>query len=484
MTPLDRRAFLRRAAGAAGLAAVPFSVSGLVAACTEPRAMDGSGGAGEGLRKAGIGEGGYGDLVRDTGVMRLPEGFRLRTFGAVGDPMSDGNPTPIALDGMAAFAAGGGTVRLLRNHEDRNGPTGRTLAAPNAYDPAAGGGVVTLEVDGGRRLSRDFVSLNGTTVNCAGGPTPWGSWLSCEETVVGRSEGYGRRHGYVFEVPASAEGPVEAEPLRAMGRFSHEAVAVDPSTGVVYETEDNDHPPGSGFYRFLPAAPGDLRRGGRLQMARIRGEANLELFRGADAGLSVGDAFEVAWVDIDGPDPDPDDRMNLDDRLQAVFRQGHDRGAAVFDRLEGCWYGEGSVFFHDTSGGAAGLGQVWQYVPSPREGEAGESSEPGRLVLVFESPGAEVLDGPDNITVSPRGGIVICEDGGGTQYLRGLTPEGRIFDLAANTLNDYELAGATFSPDGRTLYVNIQGPTSGRPEDAAGEGRTVALWGPWERGAL
>ena len=130
------------------------------------------------------------------------------------------------------------------------------------------------------------------------------------------------------------------------------------------------------------------------------------------------------------------------------------------------------------------MGQVWQYLPGPREGGAGEASEPGRFVLVFESPGADVLDSPDNITVSPRGGIVMCEDGSGTEYLRGLTPDGRIFDLAANTLNEYELAGATFSPDGETLFVNIQGPTSGTPEEGAGEGRTLALWGPWDRGAL
>lgn len=480
MSPLDRRAFLRRAAGAAGLAAVPASLGGLVAACTDPR----DAGAASGLEKAGLGEGGYGELVVETGVLRLPAGFRLRSFGAIGDPMSDGNPTPIALDGMAAFPTGRGTIRLLRNHEDRNGPTGRTIAGPNPYDPAGGGGVVTLEVDADRRLMRDFVSLNGTTVNCAGGPTPWGSWLSCEETVVGRSEGYERRHGFVFEVPATAEGPVEPVPLRAMGRFSHEAVAVDPDSGVVYLTEDHGHPPGSGFYRFLPEAPGDLRRGGRLQMARVRGRPDLEPFRGADAGISVGDAFEVDWVDIREPEPDPGDRMDEDDRLAAVLRQGLEKGAAVFDRLEGCWFGEGSVFFHDTSGGAAGLGQVWQYLPSPDEGDVGESDVPGGLVLVFESPGSEFLDGPDNVTVSPRGGIVICEDGGGVQHLRGLTPDGRIFDLAANTLNDDELAGATFGPDGRTLFVNIQGPTSGTPEDGAGEGRTVAMWGPWAKGAL
>lgn len=482
MKEIDRRSFLRRTAGTVGLALIPSSLGGLVAASV-PCLPDATGRGGH--RRAGPGEGGYGELMDRNGVMALPEGFRLRSFGAIADPMSDGHPTPIALDGMAAFPGAGDTVRLLRNHEDRNGPSGRTIGRENAYDPAAGGGVVTLVVDAERRLVRDFVSLNGTTVNCAGGPTPWGSWLSCEETVVGRSEGFERSHGYVFEVPADAEGPVDPVPLVALGRFSHEAVSVDPATGILYLTEDNayvpgdESAPGSGFYRFVPVDPGNLRAGGRLEMARIRGHHGMEPFRGRELGLSVGDAFDVEWVEIQHPDPDPDDRLPESERITAVFRQGSRRGAAAFARLEGCWYGDGSVFFHDTEGGEARCGQVWQYVPGPGGGSG------GRLVLVFESPGTDVLDGPDNITVSPRGGIVICEDGEGhTQHLRGLTPEGRIFDFAANHLNGSELAGATFSPDGETLFVNVQGPTHGTPESAPGEGRTVAIWGPWERGAL
>lgn len=486
MDEMDRRRFLRRAAGTVGLALVPPSLGGLVLAsggCGPRESGSEEGGTGAGQ---GAAAGGYGDPVDRTGIMALPRDFEMRDFGAIGDPMSDGNPTPVALDGMAAFAGTGGTVRLLRNHEDRNGPVGRPIAAENAYDPAAGGGVVTLVVGPDRTLLRDFVSLNGTAVNCAGGPTPWGSWLSCEETVVGRSEGYERRHGFVFEVPASARGPVEPRPLVEMGRFSHEAVAVDPATGILYLTEDNAYEPGdpsapgSGFYRFLPARPGALGAGGELQMARVRGHPELEIFRGREIGLSVGDVFEVDWVDVPHPEPDPGDELSEDERLAAVFRQGRREGAVAFARLEGCWYGDGSVFFHDTEGGAERCGQVWQYVPDGRGRDAG-----GRLVLVFESPGRDVLDGPDNITVSPRGGLVICEDGDGSvQHLRGLTRDGEIFDFGANVLNGSELAGATFGPDGRTLYVNIQGPTSGTPEDAPGEGRTVAVWGPWERGAL
>ena len=95
-----------------------------------------------------------------------------------------------------------------------------------------------------------------------------------------------------------------------------------------------------------------------------------------------------------------------------------------------------------------------------------------------------MLDAPDNITVSPRGGIVICEDGGGQQYLRGLTQRGEIFDFALNTVNDREFAGATFSPDGETLFVNSQGDTSGPGRPEIEPGMTFAIWGPWEEGAL
>lgn len=475
MVPLDRRTFLRRLAGAAGGTLAPGALVGLVAACT-------SAGSGElrGLpvERARIGEGGYGPLEPTGGPLRLPPGFRASTVSAVGDPMSGGRPTPIAPDGMAAFpGSASGAVRLVRNHEDRNGPADPIGVRP--YDPVAGGGCVSLEVDGDGRLVRDGVSLSGTAVNCAGGPTPWGSWLTCEETVAGRSEGFRETHGWVFEVPADRDEPVDPVPLTAMGRFRHEAVAVDPETGIVYQTEDHLHPPGSGFYRFLPDVPGELAAGGRLEMARIPGEPRAELFRGSAVGIRVGDSFAVDWVPVEVADPDPDDDLSEGERSAAVFLQGHERGAAVFARLEGCWYGPEGVHFHDTVGGAAGEGHVWRYEPERLSDEPHPT-----LTLVFESPGSDVLARPDNITVSPRGGLVLCEDAAGVPRLRGLTPDGRIFDLAANDLNESEFAGATFSPDGATLFVNIQGPTRGTPETAAGEGRTLAIRGPWERGAL
>jgi secreted PhoX family phosphatase len=467
----SRRSFLRQAAG---LGLISTSVAGLVSAC-DRSAPDASGdrapdtpsanassAESESAARDGRG-GGYGSLVSTDGPADLPRGFQARTFGAIGSEMSDGNLTPIALDGMAAFAASGSSVRLVRNHENRNGPT-EPLTTENAYDPAGGGGVVTLEVGPDRTLESDFVSLSGTIVNCAGGPTPWGSWLSCEENTSGPQSGYEKPHGYVFEVPSSHDGPVEPVPIKPMGRFRHEAVAVDPATGIVYLTEDG----ASGFYRYLPndtsGQVGSLHKGGTLQMLKVEGQPQIELFD----GQSIGQTYDITWVDIDEPNPDEAEQNSI-----AVFLQGWEKGGARFDRLEGCWQGDGNIFFHDTSGGDAEVGQVWQYVPAQK-----------KLVLVFESPGKDVLDSPDNLTVSPSDGIVMCEDGGGTDYIRGLTPGGEVFNIAKNTLNGREWAGATFSPDGRTLFANIQGPTGGTPQGGAGDGMTLAIWGPWRRGAL
>ena len=308
---------------------------------------------------------------------------------------------------------------------------------------------------------RDFVSLNGTIVNCAGGPTPWGTWLTCEESTESVASGWTQDHGYIFEVPASAEGPVTPVPLKAMGRFIHEAVAVDPATGIVYETEDRQI---AGFYRFIPLQRGVLAAGGKLQMLAVDGRPNYDT---AD-GQQMGETLPVSWVDIDAPDP-----RGVWGDTAAVFAQGFTKGGARFSRLEGCWWGDGGVFFHATNGGDAKVGQVWFYKPT--------SANAGALTLVFESPSREVLDFPDNLTVSPRGGIVMCEDGASAPFIRGLTRDGRIFDFARNILNETEFAGACFSPDGRTLFLNIMGSTT----DAGPErGVTVAIRGPWEDGAL
>ena len=458
--PSTRRHFLGSST-AAGLGLLTPSLRGLVA-----RLVGDDGGLR--VRHAAPGEGGYGPLVRAGPELDLPEGFRYWILSEHRQPMADGRPTPTAFDGMAAFPMPNGNIRLVRNHENRDTPDRSTLKGDPAlgYDSRAGGGTTSLEVhvgaDGTPRLVRDFLSLSGTYINCAGGPTPWGSWLSCEETVAGPGEGFLRPHGYVFEVPASAESEVEAVPLPALGRFVHEAVAVDPRDGVLYLTEDQGY---AGFYRFIPDRAGNLRAGGRLQMLRVIGRPQYN----TTTGQEIGATLRCDWVPIDDPDPTPSSARETN----LVYRQGFEQGAARFIRLEGCWPGDGGIFFHATSGGDAQVGQVWHYRTT--------GDDLGELVLVFESPSTEVLDYPDNLTVSPRGGVVICEDGGGDQYLRGLTPTGEIFDFARNTMNRSEFCGACFAPDGATLFVNVQGSTS---DAGRVRGATFAIRGPWARGAL
>jgi uncharacterized protein len=461
-TGIDRRSFLRSAA-ASGLFLAPSLVG--LAACADPT----SPGHGLGLRTAKRGQGGYGDLSpsKDVdGIISLPEGFRAKLLSTSGTPIAGSGVVPNAFDGMGAFATGSSLVRLVRNHELRDVPSaGAAAFGTNPYDAAGPGGTTTLEVrvqpNGAAELMRQFPSLTGTFTNCAGGVTPWGSWLSCEETVAGTAAGWEANHGYVFEVPSAAESPVPPVPLRAMGRFEHEAVAVDPATGYVYQTEDRTP---SGFYRFRPSVPGQLAQGGVLEILAIVGADGYNTMTGQE----VGARFRTRWVTIDQPDSDA---ASLPSGF--VFNQGLAKGGAQFARLEGCWYGDESIFFDATSGGDAGAGQIWQYIPS-RE----------LLVLVFESPGSEVLNSPDNICVSPRGGIVICEDGSGTNYVRGLTRSGEIFDFVRNNLNDSEWAGACFSPQGRTLFVNIQGNTRPLSQPSGVQGMTFAIWGPWEAGAL
>ena len=429
-------------------------------------------------------------------ILALPHGFHYRAFSIIGGMLSDGNPVPVNHDGMAAFAhpTDAAVVRLIRNQEDCGAPGMGSVQGPpeTRYDPLGRGGTVTLDYDERRhRLVQDYVSLNGTIVNCAGG-IGLGSeaWLTCEETTSGTPT-WGEPHGYVFSVPLDAErGELPtAEPIKPMGRFSHEALAVDQDTGVVYLTEDAGSGVGSGFYRYLPHDPSNLYAGGLLQMLGIAGQPQYDTREGQTQGL----VRPVAWFDI--LDPDPVAAGNTSPTR--TFNQGFDQGGAKFNRLEGCWWEGGHVFFVATSGGDVkngdvnadgfreGYGQIWQYAPQEPSG--------GHLRLLFESPGQAVLDSPDNLTVTPRGGLLLCEDdAGGTDNdmhplapglvnpnrLIGISPAGDAFEFAVNRLNTAEFAGGCFSPSGRTMFVNIFGNGS------ACSGMTLAITGPWKAGPL
>ncbi len=425
---------------------------------------------------------GYGPLKPDPNkIFDLPEGFSYRVISQAGETMDDGLLVPHKADGMACFPLRGAQVALVRNHELKHtdldhGPLGigRHLAdrldrskayAVDADGLPLPGGTTTMVYDlKARRLVSQHLSLIGTTVNCAGGPTPWGSWLSCEESILTPGPGTNRSHGWVFEVPSRARGLVAARPLTAMGRFQHEAAAVDPDTGVVYLTEDSFDSKGL-FYRFLPNDRRDMTKGGRLQALGLR-EApkggDVRNFKGDPVFWTPGESKAVAWIDLEG----------IDNPTGDLRFRGHAAGAAFVGRGEGVFHSETGVYFTCTSSGPAGHGQILRYRPSPYEGQAGEADEPGRLELFVEPSESRVLDFADNITVSPWGHIIACEDRYSAtlrNHLKGVTPDGRVYTLGRNVYRDNaELAGACFSPDGGTLFVNIYWP-----------GVTLAINGPW-----
>lgn len=401
-------------------------------------------------------------------LLELPDGFQYNVLSRPFQRMSDGHLTPLHPDGMAAFEIRGG-IRLVRNHEISS-PSGRIAPAAPYYDAVAPGGCTTLVVDPATRtLVRDFVSLNGTLFNCAGGATPWRTWISCEEQTSGASQGFTRPHGYCFEVDPGSDSAGPPQPIAAMGRFAHEAVAVDPVSGAVYMTEDA---PEAAFYRFLPDLAANLHGGGRLQALAVDGDP----FWSGD-GETPGSARPVVWIDLDPRDEDPSASAG-----GLLFAQARRKGAARFQRLEGAAHSEGAVHFVSTSGGRAGIGQVWRYspfdVPRGRRHRVARSSHAeGSLTLLYESADASSLRFPDNVCVSPRGSLLLCEDApAGRQAIRGLTREGATFTFARNVIpqsDEGEFAGATFSPDGNTLFVNVQRP-----------GFTFAIWGDWKRGPL
>jgi secreted PhoX family phosphatase len=483
MPELNRRNFLRAAAVTGGLAAAgPFE--GLLArsAAAEPGTHDG-----------------YGPLLtgnpdlRD-GVVRLllPEGFEYRSFSWAGDPLVGGGVVPGRQDGMAAFRDERGRNRLVRNHElNGNAPAG-ALPHCEPYDSAALGGTTTVQVSRRGTEVQTWVSCSGTQNNCSGGKMPWGSWVTAEETVNGPDVGpdftgksnaaLTKPHGFIYEVPAwqNAENVRKREPVTHAGRFSHESVAFDDREGRLYETEDNFAFP-SGFYRYTPPADARHERkihdGGKLHMLKVKGVHNADLSQ----GFANGTTFETEWVPIADPNPTMPAGTTNDQALVAVSSQGLALGAAKFSRLEGVIYARGKVYFTSTQGGTPddttdpgpsggfgrGYGQVWAYDPRRQ-----------RLTMVYESPSKQILELPDNLTISPRGTLLLCEDGTVDNYLRGLTRDGQLFDFAKNAIaahENEEFAGATFGAGGQTLYVNIQ---------ASSPTLSFAIWGPWHRGAF
>ena len=460
--PLSRRQFVARAAAAGVAVSVAGSVEALYAA--QP-ALGTSG------PKIG-----YGPLIPDpAGMLDLPHGFRYKILSREGTITSGRPPVPSRFDGMGTFPDRNGGSRLVRNHECSPTATIKVVAPPErTYDPAAAGGTSTVVADKHNNKTGEHISLGGSAINCSGGITPWRTWLTCEETELKAGDpttGYTKDHGFIFEVdPYDDRRNDNPTPLKEMGRFQHEAVAIDPATGIVYETEDAFIAPLGGFYRFLPNRPrggwGSLRAGGELQAMHIDGLPDLSVVQ------DPGTVFRnVQWVKV--PDPLA--------TTESVRAQDYAKPITGGYKLEGCWWGQldRCVYFvssfartelgpkvdHD--------GQVWKYDPRRRT---------LRLEVIFTrpKPGSDdpEFDAPDNITMSPYGGLMMCEDGLGEQHILGTTEDGEVFKFARNRVNNGtpedpefgELAGAGFSADGRTMFFNVYTP-----------GITYAITGPWRR---
>jgi secreted PhoX family phosphatase len=441
---------------------------------------------------------GYGPLQPDPSPERLldlPTSFSYRQISCAGERMTDGHFVPDNADGMGAFQLDNRRMILVRNHElaadkgkkgpfSQGAPEGFDLT--KAFDSFEGqplpGGTTTIIYDwqAGTVLEQNL-SLVGTIRNCAGGVTPWGSWLTCEEDVSGPKQRLSRDHGWVFEVPAGRKGLVQPVPLQGLGRFKHEAAAVDPDTGIVYLTEDQTD---SLFYRFVPERRGELARGGTLEALALAGSAEgIDSRNWSGTELRLGVRWPIRWVRLEKVTSPGRDDLRI---------RGHALGATRFANGEGLHFGrnefgQSEFFFCCTSGGAIKRGQIMRYVPSRWEGRGHveESSAPGTLELFVESTDPAELNYGDNLTVAPNGHLIVCEDAyvdydqtllpreymplGLTTgcYIRGVTPAGAVYKIA-HLHGNTELAGVCFSPDGKIMFVNVYSPA-----------KTLAITGPW-----
>lgn len=421
---------------------------------------------------------GFGPLKEFDSVLKLPSGFSYKIIATKGDLMSDGLILPGRADGMGAFSgSSNGKVILIRNHENQNNdlkesPFGenykllKKVKKEKFFDhgfgkiPHLGGTTTSVYNEATQKVESVFMSLAGTSRNCAGGITPWGSWITCEEDFKNADDKNEQGHGYNFEVPATERIKMKYPvPLREMGKFMHEAVCVDPRTGIVYQTEDRHE---GLIYRYIPNVKGKLHEGGRLQAMVFVWKKSMDTRHWTEKDtLKPGTRYAVKWIDLD----------DVDSKEDTLRFRGFEKGAACFARGEGMWFGKGELYFACTNGGARKTGQIFRYIPSLYEGtkQEREKAYHPKLELFAEPNNTDLLKYADNLTVAPWGDVVFCEDHKQPRII-GITPAGKYYQIAENIGYPSEFAGVCFSPSGKTLFVNIQEA-----------GLTLAITGPWNK---
>ena len=382
---MDRRAFLRRSAASTGVLVATTLVAGVPA----------------GAQPATPGAGPYGPLLDpDENGLMLPAGFRSRVIANALVPVGlSGYVWHGAPDGGACFAT----------------PDGGWIYTSNSEVPDGLGGCGAVRFSATGEVADAYSILTGTSTNCAGGATPWGTWLSCEEHAA----------GLVWECDPQGEREAISHP--AMGSFSHEAVAVDPVGRQLYMTEDVSD---GRFYRYSPLRYPDLSEG-RLEV----------LVASADTG-------QVTWA----PVPDPSG-METPTRLQVPESKAFDGG-------EGIWYDAGFLYFT-----TKGDNRVWVY-----------DIAAGALGVLYDAAALESppLTGVDNVVVAASGDVIVAEDGGDMDLVL-ITPDRVVSRLVKVTGQDEsELCGPAFDPSGGRLYFSSQ-----RGPSPIGPGVTYEVSGPF-----
>ena len=485
-------------------AGVGLSVAGVLPSLAEPAAASSSHGSNGSPEPSGGRP--FPPLKDDpNGILALPAGFsyRIVTREGVTDLSYGQGKTPAFHDGTGVVEASHDKLTIIQNHEltPHMAAYGVPHIAGTVYDAGAANasGCTVLTTDRNGKRIAEWVGISGTVRNCAGGVTPWGTWLTCEETFInagttwsaaGQSGVYQENHGYVFEVFQSDSKHQLPKPIKAFGRYEHEALAVEPNLKHVYLSEDASGPNGL-FYRWT--APRNVHLGSGLanRLSDTAGTLEAMQIRLDDGSIvpdvayitsaQLGRPFKVTWTPV----------ADRDAKTTPTRSQFADGTVTRGKKFEGVWSnGKGCYIVNSFAFGASDLpadatkhdGMVWFYDYSdetitlvtyfPHNPAAAETEGP------FPRFADMTFDGPDNVTVTPWGTLVLAEDGLRASHVLSSVPGGPTYAIARNMLSNgtssgsptySEFTGPTFSPDGKVLFVNIQLP-----------GITLAITGPWE----